>query len=365
MPGPSLLNHFIVTLSLLSSATSFSPSSVQRRSTKLFIKLNERAHLDKKLEDLMDNDWREFRARLVAIEQAEATEQTEKGKEAEDGDEKLAKQAHLSDMFADALSSFFSSKDAKRKDLLDGEDVGNYIPDKLMTQDPFVSRAELPIFMKPKAKIDKHRWAHAIPHVEPGCVLVASEHLGGVFHQTVVLIVDHSESQGTIGMVINRPLEGDLKSVASRVPTNLDLSLKLAFCGSQATYGGPVGVEDFSILHGYGEVEGARKLATGIFVGGSEQLMNQVRMGKLEQSSVLFVKGHASWTGGQLNRELSKKVWYPASVSRDLILRYAGAPTTEEDNLGDLWSDILTCMGGDYAKIPTTHAGKGDRRMMP
>jgi putative transcriptional regulator len=53
-------------------------------------------------------------------------------------------------------------------------------------------------------KLDKHRWAHPLFHVEPGCILVANERLGGVFHQTVVLIIDHNEAAGSTGMVINR-----------------------------------------------------------------------------------------------------------------------------------------------------------------
>jgi putative transcriptional regulator len=66
-----------------------------------------------------------------------------------------------------------------------------------------------------------------------------------------------------------------------------------------------------------------------------------------------------------LNREISKGVWYTASISSDLILRYAGAPVTEDDNAEDLWSDILTCMGNEYAAIAQKNAGPGDRRLMP
>jgi hypothetical protein len=45
----------------------------------------------------------------------------------------------------------------------------------LNCEDPFVSREELPILINSGVTIDKHRWAHTIPHVEPGCVLVANE----------------------------------------------------------------------------------------------------------------------------------------------------------------------------------------------
>jgi hypothetical protein len=75
----------------------------------------------------------------------------------------------------------------------------------LLYQDPFCTEAELPLLLKPKTPfIDKHRWAHALAHIEPGCVLLANEKLGGVFHQTVVLIVEHDDTAGTFGVIINR-----------------------------------------------------------------------------------------------------------------------------------------------------------------
>lgn len=187
-----------------------------RSSSALFVKRSERAFIEKNLEDAMNNDWRVFRAKLVAQEHAESTStdttttnNKKKGpsNNKEVKDEKLAKQSDLGDMFADAISSIFHKKDKTvvnpmQHDIFEGDTVGGILPDGC--EDPFVSHAELPILMEPKASIDKHRWAHTIPHVEPGCVLVANEKLGGVFHQTVVLIIDHCESQGSTGIIINR-----------------------------------------------------------------------------------------------------------------------------------------------------------------
>ena len=163
----------------------------------------------------------------------------------------------------------------------------------------------------------------------------------------------------------NRPLPGNLNSIASGPESTLDLSTRLAFRNSAVTYGGPVAVDEYSVLHGFGEVEGARKLCTGVFVGGSEELMNECRSGLVGNEDVLFVKGHAAWSDGQLQRELQKGVWYPAAVSRDLILRYAGAPVTDADNQDDLWTDILSCMGGYYGSVADANAGHGDHRLMP
>ena len=93
--------------------------------------------------------------------------------------------------------------------------------------------------------------------------------------------------------------------------------------------------------------------------------MNEVRIDRFDPQNALFVKGHAAWVPGQLSREISKGVWYTASVSSDFILRYAGAPMTAADDPNDLWADILSCMGGEFADIADKHGGRGDSRMMP
>lgn len=360
-------------------------SSSSRQNTALQSKNSDRARMERELEKAMGDDWRLFRAKLVAQERAEEHKQKNhknrknEKKTGTDSTEQvdedpLDKQGQLGDLFGAAISSIFGGGHGDKSkatgavsSLLRGNSVGIPQSEDLLYQDPFVSAAELPIHMKPKgvAKINAHRWAHQISHIEQGCVLVANEKLGGVFHQTVVLIVDHHEKSGTTGVVINRPLAGDLKKIATEQETNLDLSLKLAFSSSPVSYGGPVLTEEFAVLHGFGQVDGSKKLAPGVFIGGSEELMNEVRINRFDPSKALFIKGHAAWVPGQLEREIQKGVWYICSASADLVLRYAGAPITPEDDPQDLWSDIMRCMGGEFEDIARQHSGRGDRRMMP
>ena len=162
------------------------------------------------------------------------------------------------------------------------------------------------------------------------------------------------------------PQEGGLgKAVLDRT-SNIDLSLKMAFQNSQVTYGGPINPHDYHALHNFGAVTGARKVCPGVYIGGSDELMTQVRCGNMDPQKALFVKGHAAWEGGQLQNEINQGVWYNAAVSADLILRYAGTKLTPEDNANDLWSDILTCMGGKHEDVARRYGGTGDsRRAMP
>eukprot|EP00526_Cylindrotheca_closterium_P010360 CAMPEP_0113660818 /NCGR_PEP_ID=MMETSP0017_2-20120614/33106_1 /TAXON_ID=2856 /ORGANISM="Cylindrotheca closterium" /LENGTH=402 /DNA_ID=CAMNT_0000575485 /DNA_START=177 /DNA_END=1385 /DNA_ORIENTATION=- /assembly_acc=CAM_ASM_000147 len=384
----------ILTMAASSNAFQMSPSTTTS-STILYSKNSGRAHTERMLEESMGDDWRLFRAKLVAQEKMAASSSSlgdnkkKKKKDAklsskDNTNDELDKQGQLSELFAGAISSIFhSSSDKENKkrslalssdeNLMNGDNIGGAVPsaagvdtaDTNSLQDPFVSAAELPIHMASKqVEVSKHRWAHDIAHIEPGCVLIANEKLGGVFHQTVVLIVDHHEKTGTTGVVINRPMQGNLnKVVTNQDNATIDLSLKLAFKPAPVSYGGPVLQDEFAVLHGFGHVEGSKKLAPGVFIGGSEELMNEVRINRFDPRHALFIKGHAAWIPGQLDREIKKDVWYIASVSSDFLLRYAGAPTTKEDDTKDLWKDILSCMGGKYAAVAKKHAGLGDLRM--
>lgn len=331
----------------------------------------------------MGEDWREFRAHLVAREQIEE----EMALATKDDKQKSKEEGGI----FGAISSIFSKGESSNKkelgntatateakktredsvDIFDGSDVGgatefSKIQVPSSCSDPFMDDEECHlIYDEPDVTLDTHRWAHPLSNVEPGCILVANEKLGGVFHQTVVLIIDHNEATGSTGMVINRPFPGNLIKIASDTESNIDLSLKMAFSKAPASYGGPVMQDQFSTLHGFGEVMGSKKVCPGVFVGGSSQLMQEVRRNNLHPTEVLFVKGHAAWVPGQLTREIEKGVWYIAAASADLVLRYAGAPVSKDDNPSDLWADILSCMGDKFETIATSHQGRGDDRMLP
>ena len=156
----------------------------------------------------MDRDWRVFRARLVAQEAHEAEQQTDQSQnnhkpKSSPHDEKKAKQEKLGNIFA----AIFNHSKNIDSSIFNGDSVGGATSDSMIPdtcQDPFISRAEIPVLLQSKVEVDKHRWAHSLPHIEPGCVLVANEKLGGVFHQTVVLVIEHNDVTGSTGIVINR-----------------------------------------------------------------------------------------------------------------------------------------------------------------
>jgi putative transcriptional regulator len=207
--------RFCLAFTLLSAAASaFSPSAHRGRyaaaAVSLKSKNSDRAHIERNLEEMMDNDWRVFRAKLVAQEEQQEALQQNQQKPKQEIDDKLHKQGQLGDLFAGAINSIFHKKE---KSIFDGDSIGGAYLHK--SDDPFVSEAELPALLMPSVTVNKHRWAHAIPHVETGCVLVANEKLGGVFHQTVVLVVQHCDRTGSVGIVINRYVYSCYAAVSS------------------------------------------------------------------------------------------------------------------------------------------------------
>jgi putative transcriptional regulator len=202
-------------------------------------KSSDRAHIERNLEDMMGNDWREFRAKLVAQEQAAAslrqqvTQQlTMKttsrspsgGSSVMSTDPELYYHAHdvihhtnrpfpMQQQPSSLSSSSSSSSSSFMTDMPPSHCVGNLFAGainifdgyrisgkSLQCSDPFVSEDELPIVMQKQVTINKHRWAHVIPYPEPGSVLISNT----MFHQTVVLVISHCDVKGSTGIVINR-----------------------------------------------------------------------------------------------------------------------------------------------------------------
>jgi len=172
------------------------PKTQLHGGTALCTKNSDRARTERILEESMGDDWRLFRAKLVAQEKAtisiekkhkksqritsndcdsqESSSSSSQASFATQQDE-LEKQGQLGDLFGAAISSIFKSGSHKETTKASGENIyrgdsigRGVLQSDLMYQDPFVSADELPIHIKPKlhAPINKHRWAHEIDHIQ-------------------------------------------------------------------------------------------------------------------------------------------------------------------------------------------------------
>jgi putative transcriptional regulator len=152
------------------------------------------------------------------------------------------------------------------------------------------------------------------------------------FARTVVLIGAHSED-GAMGVVLNRP---SAITVAEAVP-----QLEAAVGGEEPVYvGGPVQPTSIVVLAEFRERSEAGLLvldSIGFPAADSDLdgLADSTARGRV-------FAGYAGWSAQQLEGELEGGDW---------IAHEAAAEDVFTEMPADLWSAILTRMGGSYALI--------------
>jgi putative transcriptional regulator len=164
------------------------------------------------------------------------------------------------------------------------------------------------------------------------------------FRRTVVLIVEHTR-QGSMGFVINRPIQASLADLVS-VP-NVDIPANVP-----AWYGGPVERSTGIILHNqYQRLAGSRPTAggglfempfKGLALSSSEQTLIDLVDYSIQRTAELataqaahaegqplagpgglypyrFLVGYSGWGAGQLDEELKQGAWIQAPATQELL----------------------------------------------
>jgi putative transcriptional regulator len=160
-------------------------------------------------------------------------------------------------------------------------------------------------------------------------LLIASPALTDWFRRTVVLVVEHREDEGAMGVVLNRPSE---TTVAEAVPDLADT----AGSDEPVFIGGPVATEAVVALADFEDPADA-----GTPVLGSVGTLDPERSDAPVRRMRVYA-GYAGWGPGQLEGEIEQDAW---------ILEPAAAEDPFEE--GDLWALALARKGGDYAVLAT------------
>lgn len=135
-----------------------------------------------------------------------------------------------------------------------------------------------------------------------GVFLVASPQLTDPnFVRSVVYLLDHSET-GSLGFILNRPLDLPLGDLWSDAPGGLSEA-------RIAAEGGPVDKHKGLLLHGDTTLAGAQLMGEGVAVGGDlTALQERWATGGDHNGPRLFL-GHSGWTAGQLEQEIDEGAW--------------------------------------------------------
>jgi putative transcriptional regulator len=162
--------------------------------------------------------------------------------------------------------------------------------------------------------------------VVKGVFLVASPSLNDPnFRQTVVLVLEHG-SQGTLGIILNRPtdilLSQALPDVAALKGTNHRLFA-----------GGPVQPSAMLLLSRLNEPQpGMRLVFDSVYVGGTPELLERIMAKAAPADRFRAFAGYAGWAPGQLGLEMRQGAWAVLSPESNLF----------EQDPSILWQESLT-----------------------
>ncbi len=169
---------------------------------------------------------------------------------------------------------------------------------------------------------------------EKGKLLIAEPFLSDpYFKRSVVLLTEHNE-KGSFGFILNKPIDLRLNDAIGDMP-QIDAPIHL---------GGPVGRESLHFLHTLGDkLNGSLEVIPGLYWGGDfDQLKTLINTQQVQPNDIRFFVGYAGWSPNQLDEELERNDWMIVPAKLDYIMK---------QDTQDLWNNILTNLGHEYAVI--------------
>lgn len=170
--------------------------------------------------------------------------------------------------------------------------------------------------------------------ITPGTLLIAGPGLlDPNFRRSVVLICEHS-AEGSLGLVINRPLRTPVSQVFPEVDE-----------GDGVMHaGGPVDTNRVLALRRGGDVQ---ETDQGVFesvrlVVALDDAIENVRGSARSLDDFRFFVGYAGWGAGQLEDELREGAWITGPANEGLVF---SVPPQQ------IWGEALRNLGGDYSVL--------------
>ena len=123
------------------------------------------------------------------------------------------------------------------------------------------------------------------------------------FAQTVILLV-RCDSDGVIGLILNRPTDLPVSRVLDQFEAAKDLS-------GPAYLGGPVAVPAvFALLRSTAKPDGAEQVLDGIYWISTKAPLEKAIAGRPGSGAFRVYLGYAGWSNDQLRREIEQGSWF-------------------------------------------------------
>jgi putative transcriptional regulator len=166
---------------------------------------------------------------------------------------------------------------------------------------------------------------------QKGRVLISEPFLmDNYFKRSIVLITEHND-QGTIGFVLNKPVDVNINEVIDNFP-KIDIDVLL---------GGPVSTNTLHYIHILGDIiPNSEPVLGNISWGGDFDVVERlIASGNLSKGQIRFFLGYSGWSPNQLDDELAENAWVVGEMNPDEIMM----PMSNQ-----FWKKTLKRMGTKY-----------------
>jgi putative transcriptional regulator len=170
----------------------------------------------------------------------------------------------------------------------------------------------------------------------PGFLVAAPQLRDPNFARTVVLVLEHDDDEGSLGLVVNRTAEMALERILEIL--GLERSGPELVEDPAVMYGGPVATEFGWILHTADwQGDHTRAVGDGVCVTASLEILRDI-VGGRGPARWLLCLGYSGWGPGQLLSELKDGSWITVPFAADLIF---------DVELDRRWDQALARLGID------------------
>ena len=164
-----------------------------------------------------------------------------------------------------------------------------------------------------------------------GKILISEPFLRDVtFGRSVILLVDHTE-EGSMGLVINKPLPLLLNEII----------MEFKYLNEIPLYkGGPVATDTLFYLHTLTDIPGSISISKGLYLNGDfEEINKYILQGNEINGHIRFFLGYSGWESEQLHNEIKENTWLVSEEEKSYLMK---------DNTKDMWRKALEKLGSKY-----------------
>ena len=163
--------------------------------------------------------------------------------------------------------------------------------------------------------------------------ILISEPLMNDFHfgRSVILLIDHEETEGSLGIIINKTLNAEVGDVVD----------EFADFEAPVYLGGPVADNQLFFMHTLGEmIPDSSPIIDGLYWGGdAETLKSLIATGIANEENTWFFLGYSGWDSGQLVSELVRNTWLVGEITTAQFLNTAPEK---------MWQNFVSQQGDSY-----------------